>query len=761
MDAASAFCYVPEDDHDDQLVLDDTMLGVAPLAALSAPSSAKRLSSTHTLRRNRGAGGGRVHRHQVDTNVLSIKLDKLAQGAAVATGEPTFCTKCRGCLSAVSRLVDHTGTVVRAGGPQHGGATAAGAGPEECQRTAAAGSAGDESKTSGAGDAGAGADAGADEARALEEGELLWQCEFCGTNNVVAMDAEEVPTEGSYDYMLAPAPEAPAGSAAPSEDGGVVVFCVDTSGSMCVTTEVAGRHLLRGDRSADMQNMTMAGDARDQRFPGQRRNVTYVSRLQSVATAVAAQIEALKRDHPHKRVALVSFSDDVVISGDCTVEPRHLAGTRLDMFDELSEIGATFPLDGVVGDTCAVLTSKVEALREGGATALGPALLVSLQMAARQRGSKVVVCTDGLANVGLGCVDDASDAGAAAANKFYARIGEMAADKGVTIDVIGIEGEGCDVETLSLAVEPSGGEITKVKPAEVTRDMAAMMAAAPVATQVSATLFLHAALRFRNVAEDDVSMSGNRLMRAVGNVTAGSEITFEYGAMPAAERRAAGFGRIDHMPFQCQIHYTRLDGSKYVRVISQSKPVTSDRSAAEAQATPAVLAAHAAQQSAHMARRGSYTKSRMNMAGYGVIMQRCARSTGRAADADTVRQFAAQMTPLDSLLESEMQSEAKRGDLLDESLDTMAASGAVEERMHRQVARCKARKKNDRLSNAIFKAKRSNAASMSAAPRPAASGAPAASAAPAAAMSAPKRRTAKPHARRNRGKRNVVLAAGQ
>ena len=122
MDAASAFCYVPEDDHDAQLVLDDTMLGVAPLAALTAPSSAKRLSSTHTLRRNRGAGGGRVHRHQVDTNVLSIKLDKLAQGAAVATGEPTFCTKCRGCLSAVSRLVDHTGTVVRAGGPQHVGA---------------------------------------------------------------------------------------------------------------------------------------------------------------------------------------------------------------------------------------------------------------------------------------------------------------------------------------------------------------------------------------------------------------------------------------------------------------------------------------------------------------------------------------------------------------------------------------------------------------------------------------------------------------
>ncbi len=47
------------------------------------------------------------------------------------------------------------------------------------------------------------------------------------------------------------------------------------------------------------------------------------------------------------------------------------------------------------------------ALEETGPTALGPALLTSIAMAADGKpGSSVVLCTDGLANVGLGAFDE-------------------------------------------------------------------------------------------------------------------------------------------------------------------------------------------------------------------------------------------------------------------------------------------------------------------------------------------------------------------
>lgn len=46
-------------------------------------------------------------------------------------------------------------------------------------------------------------------------------------------------------------------------------------------------------------------------------------------------------------------------------------------------------------------------MEENGRTALGPALLTSIALAATGApGSTVIVCTDGLANVGLGAFDD-------------------------------------------------------------------------------------------------------------------------------------------------------------------------------------------------------------------------------------------------------------------------------------------------------------------------------------------------------------------
>jgi hypothetical protein len=47
------------------------------------------------------------------------------------------------------------------------------------------------------------------------------------------------------------------------------------------------------------------------------------------------------------------------------------------------------------------------ALEETGPTALGPAVLTSIALAAEGApGSTVIVCTDGLANVGIGSFDE-------------------------------------------------------------------------------------------------------------------------------------------------------------------------------------------------------------------------------------------------------------------------------------------------------------------------------------------------------------------
>jgi len=61
-------------------------------------------------------------------------------------------------------------------------------------------------------------------------------------------------------------------------------------------------------------------------------------------------------------------------------------------------------------------------------TALGPALVISIFLASKVVGSKVVLCTDGCANIGVGSLN--SDEGYTSASDFYSRLGETASSKG-------------------------------------------------------------------------------------------------------------------------------------------------------------------------------------------------------------------------------------------------------------------------------------------------------------------------------------------
>ena len=70
-------------------------------------------------------------------------------------------------------------------------------------------------------------------------------------------------------------------------------------------------------------------------------------------------------------------------------------------------------------------------LEEGGQTALGPALLLSVAMASQVKGSKVIICTDGMANVGLGALDSINNTGDFdTASGFLQDVTQFASDHG-------------------------------------------------------------------------------------------------------------------------------------------------------------------------------------------------------------------------------------------------------------------------------------------------------------------------------------------
>ncbi len=66
------------------------------------------------------------------------------------------------------------------------------------------------------------------------------------------------------------------------------------------------------------------------------------------------------------------------------------------------------------------MRKQISELAEGGSTALGPALLVSLALASQCTAAELIVCTDGISNVGLGSLEH-RDASSLAAVRICAR----------------------------------------------------------------------------------------------------------------------------------------------------------------------------------------------------------------------------------------------------------------------------------------------------------------------------------------------------
>jgi len=206
-----------------------------------------------------------------------------------------------------------------------------------------------------------------------------------------------------------------------------------------------------------------------------------------------------------------------------------------------------------------------------------------------------------------------------------------------------------------------------------------------VATNVSVTLLLHRGLRFK---EEDVDSAANKVVRDIGNVTSDSAVTFEYGLRSKPDLAAAGIDikALKALPFQVQIRFTKLDGMKGVRVLSQSKKTTQEREVAESMMDTPVLSAHAAQRSAMLARRGDYDMARVNARAWSNMMQRGAKTASQKA---ALADYAVEIDEMDAAITSAVREER------------VAADGADAESSRRRM-----RSKQDGLSGALFKAKK-------------------------------------------------------
>ena len=384
-----------------------------------------------------------------------------------------------------------------------------------------------------------------------------------------------------------------------------------------MTKPVQGKFKIKGDKYDELQKLMKFSDGSDQ-FAFNDRNVTYVSRLQCVQAAIESQFIDMKTEKSTRKVGLVSFNGDVSIIGDGSQVPQTISGDKLTNYEYLLENGQNVVkthMQQGINDTDKKLNEKLFSLEETGPTAMGPAVVSAIAMAGEcGNGSQVFICTDGLANVGVGCLEEVKDGENPETDvgEFYQKLADYAYEKGVTVNLISIKGEECDLETLRPLYDKTGGNVDIIEPDELKNNFANMLKKEVIATKVVAKVKLHKALEFRN--EDDCDLSANKslLTREVGNVTEDSEITFEYRVKDQAElEKMEGFDieKLEVIPFQTIIEYTKLDGMKCIRTITKVQKVTNDADQVKKDVQLDVLAVNAAQQASKLAMKGQFREA--------------------------------------------------------------------------------------------------------------------------------------------------------
>ncbi|XP_035849686.1 circularly permutated Ras protein 1 isoform X1 [Sander lucioperca] len=398
----------------------------------------------------------------------------------------------------------------------------------------------------------------------------VWVCEFCGCKNGVnnsvkrvcvgqgaGVQSDEIylPNHSDDDYQ--------------NLEDTLVVFCVDISGSMIVTTEVT----------------SSSGSPK------------YISRLEGIQDALQRALSSLLQQSPRRRVALVTFNDEVVIYGDGTSTPLTLRDWALVDYDHIWQQSVAYSIPHCIAETYDQLVQRVKDLREHGATCLGPAALASVAMASRYPGSKVILCTDGRANIGLGEMEQIPSLSPSPLTPyFYRQLSLQAVESGVIISVMTFEGTDCRLADVGRLADTTGGRINIVSIGTVATEIQSASMDNILATGVTATLLAPDGVYFP--FEDG---NNHKLVREIGNVTKGLEITIQFAVKPEF---TDVFLQKDTLPFQLQLSFKTRDQEKVTRVITEQRPVTTCSRIWAGSLNMAVLGVHCAQLCASLTMEG-------------------------------------------------------------------------------------------------------------------------------------------------------------
>ncbi len=436
-------------------------------------------------------------------------------------------------------------------------------------------------------------------------------CPFCGTLNVI--EGEVVVAGDDTDFMVEPPPETTTETDVISVGGRSFLGLIDVSGSM------AGANLAAVKRSLNTSIDSLAANAPDTMF------------------------------------GLIEFESSVVARNLETGSPVELPRTSFASLNDIMESTKKL-LDQIklvdVGKNSDRLKKHVQALRDQGGTALGPAVGMAFVIAKHRNVGRVVLLTDGLANEGIGALEGYQ---VTPASKYYEDLGKMFMELGTAVDVVGIaSGAGMELQTLGLLPEATGGQMYYVTPNELDRSLSELAGASLLGRDVEVRLVTPFGVKIRDasgVSRAVVDQLKKTNESKIGVVGEDHELYFE--VEPEKEIKES------EVPIQVQVAYTDEAGARRVRAVTTKLRVTKKEEEIMKTLDPTVGATFVTQKAGEESFRGDREKGRERIASF----RKALKTKAKAAPAGVQ----AMLDKADNVLNVEEKEIARQEEMLAEA----------------------------------------------------------------------------------------------
>jgi hypothetical protein len=300
-------------------------------------------------------------------------------------------------------------------------------------------------------------------------------------------------------------------------------------------------------------------------------------KLDAVKHSLVQTIKDMKVNNPNTVFSLIEFTDDVRISSaphktiilDKDDELFSKDKLRKSLKNKLKSVKI-----GSVGEFGDKWISKIESLRTMGWTALGPGLFsgqVLIEekiLSSGAKSSRIIILTDGLANVGMGKIEGVSEK---ESKKFYELLASECLKKGIIIDVIGVT-DGSNSVALNIVgvtTDITGGEMVLITREQIESTMKTMRQKKYIARNTILRVFMPPYLELEGITGAYIS----------GDIPKESGVPINLGALDPDREMYLRFKqkteiKDDKIPIQIQMEYLDKNNVKKIRVIRSNVEIT-------------------------------------------------------------------------------------------------------------------------------------------------------------------------------------------